>query len=56
MRKREWTYLQLATQFGVSEAEARRWAFREGASNRRNPPAMAFILAELLDKNNQIAA
>ncbi len=50
MRKHHWSYLQLALEFGISEAEARRWAFRKDASNYRNPPQMAFKLAEKIDK------
>lgn len=50
MRKYQWSYLKLADEFGVSEAEARRWSFRKTASNYRNPPQMAFRLAERIDK------
>jgi hypothetical protein len=50
MRKYQWSYLKLADEFGVTEAEARRWGFRKTASNYRNPPAMAFKLAEKIDK------
>lgn len=50
MRKYQWSYLQLAIEFGVSEAAVRRWAFNPKASNYRNPPPMAFILAERIYK------
>lgn len=40
----------LAEEFGVTEYEARRWGFRKTASNYRNPPPMAFKLAERIDK------
>lgn len=50
MRKHQWSYLQLAIEFGVSEAETRRWGFRKTASNYRNPPQMAFRLALRIDK------
>ena len=50
MRKREWTYLRLASEFGVCEAEARRWAFRKESKSYRNPPAMALILAAKIDQ------
>lgn len=50
MRKYQWSYLQLAENFGVSEAAVRRWAFRQDASNYRNPPQMAFLLADRIDK------
>ncbi|WP_017651510.1 hypothetical protein [Fortiea contorta] len=50
MRKHGWSYRDLAMEFGVSEVEARRWAFRKTASNYRNPPSMAYKLAERIDK------
>jgi hypothetical protein len=50
MRKYGWSYHDLASQFGVSEVEARRWAFRKTATNYRNPPLMAYKLAEKIDK------
>ncbi|UKO97457.1 hypothetical protein [Nostoc sp. UHCC 0870] len=50
MRKYGWSYLELATEFGVSEVEARRWGFRKTATNYRNPPMMAYKLAEKIDK------
>ncbi len=50
MRKYSWSYQKLATEFGVSEVEARRWGFRKTASNYRNPPSMAYKLAEKIDK------
>ena len=50
MRKHNWSYLRLAIEFGVSEAEVRRWGFRKDASNYRNPPAMAFKLAERIHR------
>lgn len=50
MRKYQWSYLQLAVEFRLSEAAVRRWAFRPEASNYRNPPQMAFALAERIDK------
>jgi hypothetical protein len=34
----------------VSEVEARRWGFRKTASNYRNPPQMAYKLAQRIDK------
>ncbi len=49
MRKHNWSYRKLAEEFGVSEAEARRWGFRKTASNYRNPPLMAYKLAEKID-------
>lgn len=49
MRKHQWSYLHLAVEFGVSEAEARRWGFRKDASNYRNPPQMALLLAQRID-------
>lgn len=55
MRKYGWSYLELAVKFGVCEAEARRWAFRKNSKSYRNPPKMAFILAEHLDKFSQVA-
>ncbi|MGM3305986.1 hypothetical protein ACSQ6I_08395 [Anabaena sp. WFMT] len=51
MRKYGWSYHNLAAEFGVSEVEARRWAFRKTASNYRNPPLMAYKLAERIDKD-----
>jgi hypothetical protein len=50
MRKYGWSYHKLAAEFGVSEAEARRWGFKSTASNYRNPPSMAYKLAEKIDK------
>ena len=50
MRKYGWSYHKLAEEFGVSEAEARRWGFRKTASNYRNPPQMAYKLAQKIDK------
>jgi hypothetical protein len=50
MRDRNWSYLELAIAFGVSEAEARKWAFKKTASNYRNPSKTAFILAGILHK------
>ncbi|GAX39891.1 hypothetical protein NIES4075_08530 [Tolypothrix sp. NIES-4075] len=50
MRKYGWSYHHLAAEFGVSEAEARRWGFRKTASNYRNPPLMAYKLAEKIDR------
>ena len=50
MRKYHWSYQELAVQFGVSEIETRRWAFRKTASNYRNPPLMAYKLAEKIDQ------
>jgi hypothetical protein len=50
MRKYAWSYHKLAAEFGVSEAEARRWAFQKTASNYRNPPSMAYKLAEKIDR------
>ena len=50
MRKYNWSYHKLAEEFGVSEAEARRWGFRKTASNYRNPPQMAYKLAQKIDK------
>ncbi|MBW4644748.1 MAG: hypothetical protein KME23_17460 [Goleter apudmare HA4340-LM2] len=50
MRKYDWTYRDLAIEFGVSEVEARRWGFRKTATNYRNPPLMAYKLAEKIDK------
>lgn len=50
MRKYDWSYQKLAEEFGVSEAEARRWGFRKTASNYRNPPQMAYKLAQKIDK------
>lgn len=50
MRKYHWSYQELAVQFGVSEVETRRWAFRKTASNYRNPPLMAYKLAEKIDQ------
>jgi hypothetical protein len=47
------SYHDLATHFGVSEGEARRWGFRKTASNYRNPPLMAYKLAEKLDRELQ---
>lgn len=49
MRKHNWSYQKLAEEFGVSVVEARRWGFRKTASNYRNPPAMAYKLAEKID-------
>lgn len=50
MRKYNWSYRKLAEEFGVSEVEARRWGFRKTASNYRNPPPMAYKLAQKIDK------
>ncbi|PHJ64992.1 hypothetical protein VF04_04200 [Nostoc linckia z7] len=50
MRKHHWSYHQLAGEFGLTEAEVRRWAFSKTASNYRNPPKMAFILANKIDQ------
>lgn len=50
MRKYGWSYHKLAEEFGVSEVEARRWGFRKTASNYRNPPSMAYKLAEKIDR------
>jgi len=50
MRKYSWSYHKLAEEFGVSEVEARRWGFRKTASNYRNPPQMAYKLAQRIDK------
>jgi hypothetical protein len=50
MRKYGWSYQKLAEEFGVSEVEARRWGFRKTASNYRNPPQMAYKLAQRIDK------
>ncbi|MUG93675.1 hypothetical protein F7734_15105 [Scytonema sp. UIC 10036] len=50
MRKYGWSYHKLAAEFGVSEAEARRWGFKRTATNYRNPPSMAYKLAEKIDK------
>jgi hypothetical protein len=50
MKKYSWSYQKLATEFGVSEVEARRWGFRKTASNYRNPPLMAYKLADKIDK------
>ena len=50
MRKYGWSYQKLAEEFGVSEVEARRWGFRKSASNYRNPPSMAYKLAQKIDK------
>lgn len=50
MRKQRWSYLRLACEMGVSEAAVRKWAMRSDASNFRNPPPMAFVLAAKLDK------
>lgn len=50
MKKYNWSYHKLAEEFGVSEIEARRWGFRKTASNYRNPPQMAYKLAERIDK------
>ncbi|MHC5897557.1 hypothetical protein [Nostoc sp.] len=50
MRKYRWSYLKLASEFGITEAAARRWAFSEEATGYRNPPSMAYILAEKIDK------
>ena len=50
MRKYGWSYLKLACEFGVTEAEARRWAFRKTSKSHRNPPQMAFILAQRIDE------
>lgn len=50
MRKYDWSYLQLATHFGVTEAAVRRWAFSPTATGYRNPPPMAFILASMIDR------
>ncbi|MDJ0616323.1 MAG: hypothetical protein QNJ63_06140 [Calothrix sp. MO_192.B10] len=55
MRKYSWSYQQLALEFGVSEAEARRWGFRKTASNYRNPPSMAYKLAKRIDKELSIS-
>jgi hypothetical protein len=53
MRKYGWSYHQLAAHFGVSEVEARRWGFRKTASNYRNPPLMAYKLADRIDQELQ---
>ncbi|MBW4564772.1 MAG: hypothetical protein KME32_27335 [Mojavia pulchra JT2-VF2] len=50
MKKYGWSYNRLAAEFGVSEVEARRWGFRKTATNYRNPPLMAYKLAERIDK------
>ncbi len=50
MRKYDWSYNKLAEEFGVSVVEARRWGFRKTASNYRNPPQMAYKLAQKIDK------
>ncbi|MBD1895896.1 hypothetical protein [Coleofasciculus sp. FACHB-129] len=54
MRKHHWSYLELALQMGVSEAAVRKWAMSRTASNFRNPPPMAFVLADKLDREFSI--
>lgn len=56
MRKHGWSYRELAAEFGVSEVEARRWGFRKTASNYRNPPLMAYKLAEKIDKELSVVS
>lgn len=54
--KYQWSYQKLAVFFGVSEQSARRWNFRDKASNFRKPSKTAQILAAVVDAHPEVWA